>query len=122
EDMADGAATRRRSSPIVRLHRSLIREEAARATLGNVLAAIDAGEPNDSIVTAIDACLDAISAASKAAPELKQRHWSWRLYPDRSGLIVEAPYRHDREEDQTVCEGRPITLASHSQGVRDYAR
>jgi CRISPR-associated endonuclease/helicase Cas3 len=129
EDLADSAATRRRSSPVMRIHPSLMQDGGVHAALRTLLDAIEGDEPREFIADSVKACLNAIMVSpSTSKPQrdatqaLIDARFNWKLYQSGDGLLIEA--RHSIEsgdEDETVCMGRPITLATHSEGVRDYA-
>ena len=93
--------------------------------------AVAGDESNDLVEDAIEACFKAI-ANSDAVTEAQRRFaerlagskFKWTPYPTGDGLLIESLIgaSSETDEDETACEGRRITLASHSEGVRNYAR
>jgi CRISPR-associated endonuclease/helicase Cas3 len=124
EDIADLVATRRRSGAVMRLHPALL-DVPARQTLRNALDAIEAGEPREAILDPINACLTAITTGEprqSPAAALRAANFWWTVYPRGDGLLLEARRpQQSAEEDEATCTGRQITLAAHSEGVRDCA-
>jgi CRISPR-associated endonuclease/helicase Cas3 len=124
EDIADLATTKRRASAVMRLHPGLLDDPSAREALRNGLDAIEAGEPRGAVLDYIKSCLTAITTSEPSrsfAVALAAADFRWTVYPSSDGLLLEARRPpQSGEEDEATCTGRQITLAAHSEGVRDY--
>lgn len=131
-DIADLVASQRRNdNPVLRIHPALIADSDVLRALRVALDAIADDESNKLVEDAIESCLNAIGESKSVSDA--QRHFAerlaggefkWTLYPTGSGVLVESvnAVPIETDEDETACEGRRITLATHSRGVREYAR
>lgn len=142
DDVAEGAISRQRSRAVLRLHPAILdrldeNRSQLRAGLGALLEAIEAGDnwraTLDEMLEQLSSAEDAPDHIRRAASELmgdaKRRMTS---YPDGSGVAVVGCRRlgsagqgvrdEITDEDLTSSLTSTISLAAHTEGVRDQVR